>query len=128
MNETARVPQERILGLLCAQYTQLRRLHMAREVSSLDDDTDFREMVSAIKRRPDAFAIYPDERRVDFFEVEVTHRMGEAKLYDYAKLVTDMDYYGVELNVYVVNQYGHVNRLDLFPYYIDSLGAAKELT
>lgn len=86
---------------------------------------DFVSTVRAFRRFvPDAYALDRTARELHFFEIEVYNPMTSAKLQAYGRLQTDMAAFGVDFQVLVVNKYGHVNRVDLLPYYAASLRAA----
>ena len=69
------------------------------------------------RRIPDAYAIRVEEREVDIFEVEVTHPIPLSTVKDLAGLWFDLDSLDIEMACYVINRYGHINRLDLCAWY-----------
>lgn len=86
---------------------------------------DFVETVRAFKKFiPDAYLIDKEERCLHFFEIEIFNPMREAKLDAYGWFATDMAGFGIDFGVYTVNKYGHINRVDLLPYYIRAIRAA----
>jgi hypothetical protein len=89
------------------------------EVEHIEEDfwgalNDFRYM-------PDGFVIDREDMRVDLFEVEITSLLTRTKLQAYAEFLTIMDYYGIELCLYSVNQHGHINQVHLLPHYVEAL-------
>lgn len=84
----------------------------------------FSEMVRDFRMEPDAYVVNSDEGFVHFFEVEVFNPMEDRKLDAYAKLQIDFAAFGVDFQVLVVNKYGHINTVDLLPYYARWLQAA----
>ena len=80
-----------------------------------------REFVALVREfrafEPDAYIVDRAERDLHFFEIEVYNPMAHDKLLAYGKMQTDMAYYGIDFGVYVANKYGHINRVDLLPYY-----------
>jgi hypothetical protein len=88
-----------------------------------------REFVEHVRRFnkyiPDAFIIDKAEMLLHFFEIEVYNPMTNGKLEAYGWLTTDMAAHGIDFGVYVVNKYGHINRVDLLPHYVRALQRAR---
>jgi len=87
---------------------------------------DFVRMVETFRFEPDAFAIYKGEGALSFFEIEIYNPMTDEKLEAYGKLVTDLHFYGIALEVYTINRYGHMNQVDLLHHYARWLDAQPE--
>lgn len=96
----------------------------AEEVIGAEED--FRAAIYDLKQMPDAYVIHKDTMELHFFEVEVTHHMDLHKLEQYAKFLTDMDFYGISFGLFTVNQYGHINEVHLLPYYVSWLKGVRE--
>lgn len=90
------------------------------------DEDDFHDAVYSLRQLPDAFVVNRDQQFVHFFEVEITSPMSRAKLHSYAQMVAVFDYYHIEFAVFSVNQYGHINLVDLLPYYAQWLKSQQE--
>lgn len=78
-------------------------------------------MLTAFRFEPDAYALDVKAGFLHFFEIEVYNPMTTAKLKAYGRLMMNLNYYGIEFAVLVVNKYGHINTVDLLPYYALSL-------
>ena len=70
----------------------------------------------------DGYVIDWNERRIDVFEVEDTHRITDKKLAQYAMLAVSLEEYEIMMELFVVNRYGHINKIELMPYYLKHLG------
>ena len=91
-------------------------------VRRLGPPRDFAALIRGFRAfEPDAYVVDRAERDLHFFEIEVYNPMAHDKLLAYGKMQTDMAYYGIDFGVYVVNKYGHINRVDLLPYYAEWL-------
>lgn len=80
---------------------------------------DYAIDASRFTRVPDAYAIRVGDREVDLFEVEVTHPLPVHTLRDIAKLWFELDALAIQLSLYVVSRYGHINAVDLRPWYYE---------
>ncbi len=121
-----------ILSALQTQYPEVKTGGWRRAVRAALSEhlhregipQDFNEMVEAFRFEPDAYVVNAEEAFVHFFEVEVYNPMTAEKLRSYGRLMIDMEFHGIEFAVLVVNKYGHINTVDLLPYYAESLRAA----
>lgn len=128
-----RQPEREIVESLLKACPQVQRLRWKETVLKRLAEFDLDEMeaegaaavVKDISLIPDAFAIYPEEHEIHFFEVEITSLMSKAKLQIYAKMVTDLNTYGIELTVYTLNHHGHMNHVYLFPHYVEWLRSCE---
>jgi hypothetical protein len=64
---------------------------------------------------PDGYVV--EDRRLDLFEVEVTHHIPRSTMVSICYLWMACDACDIEVNLYVVNRYGHINILPLAPIY-----------
>lgn len=65
---------------------------------------------------PDGYVLEGD--RLDLFEVEVTHHIPRSTMQKICQLWQVADNVGYEVNLFVVNRYGHINQLPLeIPYF-----------
>lgn len=101
-----------------------RSLRMA---SRAGEPREFVGMIRDCRFEPDAYVVNASERFLHFFEVEVYNPMTAGKLSAYAKMWSDMAYYGVEFAVLVVNKYGHINSVPMQPYYFEWIKADPRL-
>jgi hypothetical protein len=105
-----------IPDLRTARWRDAALKELTYGVRHLGSPRDFASLVREFAQFvPDAYRIDRDARCLHFFEIEVYNPMRHAKLHAYGKLQTDMAYYGIDFGVYVVNKYGHINRVDLLP-------------
>jgi hypothetical protein len=84
---------------------------------------DFVALVNGFRYEPDAYATYKSDGGLSFFEIEIYNPMTDEKLEAYGKLVTDLHWHGIALEVYTINRYGHMNQVDLLPHYVRWLEA-----
>jgi hypothetical protein len=128
------VLQAEVLAWLVASIPGIQTLGWREKVHAAFADTedvehvedDFRVALRDFRYLPDAFVIDREEMRLDLFEVEVTSLLTRTKLQAYSEFVTIMDYYGIELSLFSVNQHGHVNQVDLMSHYVDVLRQMKQ--
>lgn len=71
----------------------------------------------AFNRVPDGYVIRKESREVDLFEAEATHPLSKRATEDICRLWFDLDGASIRLSLYIVNRFGHVNQVDLEPWY-----------
>ena len=99
---------------LVCQYPEVRTTGFQKAVNELTkEDFDGPLPVSFI---PDAYAVRPGE--MDLFEVDISHVTSIKKLEDICLFYGRMYSFDVEVRLYMVNQFGHVNEVDLAEYYL----------
>lgn len=108
---------EEIVAWLLAQYPQVRkgRIQFLRDIEDAFHET--RGELLAFRRVPDAYAIFPKQRLVDLFEVEVTHPVQRSTMLHYGKLWFALDTFDITLTLHIVNRYGHIAPLDVQRWY-----------
>lgn len=75
---------------------------------------------------PDGIVIDAEDRRIDLFEAEVTHPIPRSAMWAICDLWVACDNAGIALNLFVVNRYGHVNQMDIAPWYLALLQERTE--
>lgn len=118
-------PEQAILAELMERYPQIsRRLWRTGVIKRLPEfglGNEEREDVESIFREfpflPDAFACYPEEKRIDIFEIEATSMMKRRKLEAYAAMMVELDFFGIDMQLLTMNQHRHMNTVDLWSHY-----------
>jgi hypothetical protein len=114
------------LGLM-AKYPQVKSEGFARAICAAvgHEDIDPEYFRKPVRVVPDGYALSQDERVIDVFEIEILYLLSDRKLEHYAKMMVDLDCYDWTLNVFVVSRHGHINQIDLRPWYYKWLSRAQ---
>lgn len=129
MSQTSAVLQSGVLLALTNTYPELKRSQWRKDAKALlpiiqeneGFPNDFIDVINDMPLIPDAFVVNKDDLSILFFEVEIYSPMNQNKLMTYGRLKADLAAFGVCFCVLVVNQYGHINEVDLMPYYAEWL-------
>lgn len=122
-------PEQAVLAALMTQYPQIARKawrvnvikRLPEFVIDPEEAEDIGEIIREFTYLPDAFACYPQDQQIDFFEAEVTSMMKPAKLQAYARMMVELDFYEINMQLLTINQHRHMHPVDLWPHYIDWL-------
>lgn len=98
---------------LCDRFPGVRKDGFRRVIREIAERLD--EDLSDFRRVPDAFVVRDGD--IDVFEVECTHPLPRETLADWCRLWSALDFHGIELALYVVNRYGHINQVNLMFYW-----------
>jgi hypothetical protein len=122
------VTQEVVMRALQATYPNVQRGMwrtrvidaLCGELSDPDESDNLRESIMGLRYEPDAFVIEKDLGELIFFEVEVYSLLKQKKLQAYAAFSMELAGY-IKFALLTVNKHGHINAIDLLPYYADWL-------
>ena len=121
------VKQVHVLSALLDSYPEVKtanwKTDALKEFSQHEDSGPLSDVLSEMNYLPDAFSIHKENDLLEmtFFEVEIHSPMAGDKLRSYGKFAIDLGYYDVQFSLMTVNKYGHINEVDLLPYYADWL-------
>ncbi len=119
------VKQVHVLEALTTTYPEIQRLDWKSTTFEAfigdEDEDEIFGLLEAIKFIPDGYVVDPKERELYFFEVEIHSPMSGEKLRTYGKMAIDLAYYDINFVVMTINKYGHIQAVDLLPYYADWL-------
>jgi hypothetical protein len=119
MIETRWTPSnQQMVAALKEQYPEVRTGNLAaREITATWPELDDVEVGFC----PDGVVIDREARRVDVFEVEVTHAIPQSTMWKICDLWVACDAHDIELNLFVVNRYGHIGQVEIGPWYLQLL-------
>lgn len=63
----------------------------------------------------------PPDYAVDVFEAESTHALNQGAMADYIQFYAALDANYIDLTLYIVSRYGHINPIDLHEFYLQTL-------
>ena len=117
--------QVHILSALIQTYPEIKtsnwKASALKSFANREDAESVASVINDVDLLPDGFVIDDDEDGLLFFEVEVHSPMSGDKLRKYGKLAIDLACYEINFSLLTVNKYGHINKVDLLPYYADWL-------